>query len=492
MSAEITDQYAAEIVRELRGLPAETEWAEFKVDNEDPERIGQYVSALSNSAAIAGKSSGYLVWGVEDKTHAVVGTSFSPSNKKVGGEVFENWLLRSLAPKVSFQFKEITVEDKPVVLLAIERAFRNAVRFKSEAYIRVGSSLKNLKDADSKERDLWRALDETPFEMGIAAERVSDEQVVQLLDYPPYFDLLGLPLPETRSGIIKAFADDELIVRNDGGSWDVTNMGAVLFARKLSGFGSLGRKGMRVIEYKGKSNVETVKEQKGTRGYATGFKGLIGYINSRLPSNEVIGQALRTEVPMYPELAVRELVANALIHQDYFETGTGPMVEIYEDRIEITNPGRPLIATDRFLNTPPKSRNESLASLMRRMGICEERGTGIDKVVSQTEFYQLPAPIFEVVGDNTRAVLLSPRPLTEMDRDDRIRACYLHACLRYAQRDYLTNTSLRERFGIEQRNSATASRLIKEAVEAKAIAPYDETAAKRLMKYVPIWAAASI
>jgi len=257
----------------------------------------------------------------------------------------------------------------------------------------------------------------------------------------------------------------------------------------LSDFHSLGRKAVRVIRYRGNSRVETIKEQVVNKGYASGFEGLIEYINSLLPSNEVIGQALREKVTMYPELAVRELVANALIHQDFFITGAGPMVEIFDDRMEISNPGKPLVNTERFLNTPPKSRNESLASLMRRFGVCEERGSGVDKVVFQTELYQLPAPIFEIAGDNTRAVLLSHRSLTNMDRDDRIRACYLHACLKYVNREYLTNSSVRERFGIDPRNIALASRLIKESVTAGEILAYDPGAAPKMMKYVPWWAA---
>ena len=167
------------------------------------------------------------------------------------------------------------------------------------------------------------------------------------------------------------------------------------------------------------------------------------------------------------------------------------MVEIFNDRMEISNPGAPLVATERFLDTPPKSRNETLASLMRRMGICEERGSGVDKVVFETEVYQLPAPMFEASGETTRAVLFAHRPLTKMDKEDRVRACYLHACLKYVNREYLTNSSVRDRFGIEPQNIAAASRLIKEAVEAGAIAPYEATAAPKLMKYIPWWAAAT-
>ncbi len=154
----------------------------------------------------------------------------------------------------------------------------------------------------------------------------------------------------------------------------------------------------------------------------------------------------------------------------------------------LTNPGKPLVDTDRFLDNPPRSRNEALASFLRRVGVCEERGSGIDKVVLQTELYQLPAPVFETSGENTRAILFSHRELSKMDKDDRVRACYLHACLRYVERDFMTNSTLRKRFGIEQRNSATASRLIKEALSAGMVRPYDEHAAKRDMKYVPFWA----
>ncbi len=226
----------------------------------------------------------------------------------------------------------------------------------------------------------------------------------------------------------------------------------------------------------------------GAKGYASGFEGLVGYVNGLLPSNEVIGQALRRIVPMFPELAIRELVANALIHQDFFVTGAGPMIEIFNDRIEITNPGEPLVDTQRFVDTPPKSRNETLASLMRRFRICEERGSGIDKVIAQIERFQLPAPLFEVPPGFTRVVLFAHRALKNMDKADRIRACYLHACLKRVTRDYLTNASLRERFGVEERNKATVSRYIREAVEAGMIRPFDEDAARKLMKYVPYWA----
>ena len=482
------DEYLTSLVQELRKLSEENEWVEFKVNERDPEEIGEYVSALANSAALVGKAVAYLVWGISDREHKIVGTNFKPRAEKVGNEELENWLLYLLAPRVQIQFSETVVEGRSVVVLEIERALRSPVQFRGQEFIRVGSYKKRLKDFPEKERALWHIFDQTSFEDGIAVERVPDDEVFQLLDYPAYFKLLDQPLPANRSGILDTLMSDRLISRCDAGGWNMTNLGLMLFAKGLGDFKNLRRKAIRVIQYRGRSRIETLREQVGNKGYACGFEGLIRFINGLLPFSEVIEEALRKTVPAFPELAVRELVANALIHQDFLITGAGPMVEIFEDRIEITNPGVPLVDTQRFVDSPPRSRNEALASFMRRIGICEERGSGWDKVVFLSELNQLPAPLAEVAGDNTRVVLFAPRPLSSMNQAERVRATYLHACLRYVNREYLTNTSVRERFGIEVRNSAKASRLISEAVQEGAIVPDDPTAAPKLMRYVPWWA----
>lgn len=488
MTVDRHAEYLIGLVHELLKLPKETEWVEFKHNNDNPVEIGEYISALSNSAALNGKAYAYLLWGIDNKTHDIIGTDFSPGRKRIGNEELENWLLHLISPKIHFRFFEIFENGVKLILLEIARAFRHPVQFKGTEYIRVGSYRKKLKDFPEKERLLWRFFDDTPFENHVAAKDIPSEEVIRLLDYPAYFDLPGQPLPETRDRILEILASDSMIVKSDSGRWNVLNLGAILLAKKLTDFVSLKRKAVRVVLYQGNSRVKTIREQEGTKGYACGFEGLIGFINSLLPSSEVIEQAIRRNVPMYPELAVRELVANAIIHQDFFVTGAGPLIEIFDDRMEITNPGKPLVEVTRFLDSPPRSRNDALASFMRRIGVCEERGSGVDKVVFETELYQLPAPVFEVVEDNTRAVLFAHRALKRMDKDDRIRACYLHACLRYVNRDNMTNSSLRERFGIEPKNSAMASRIIKETMIAEMIRPYDEEASRKFMKYVPFWA----
>ena len=150
-------------------------------------------------------------------------------------------------------------------------------------------------------------------------------------------------------------------------------------------------------------------------GYASGFAGFNAHVNTLVPVPEDGSAAVRGASPLFPPVAVRELTANALIHQDMTMTGAGPTVELFRNRIEITNPGAPLVEPERFIDYPPRSRNEALASLMRRMGLCEEQGTGIDKVVDAVEEAQLPPPEFRAETDTTRVILFGPRPLRRHD-----------------------------------------------------------------------------
>jgi ATP-dependent DNA helicase RecG len=487
MSDVRSPSYVHDLINELIRLPHETEWVEFKHNYAEPEEIGEYISALSNAATLANKQFSYMLWGIDNNTHALIGTGFAPATARKGNEELVPWLLRMLAPRIDFHFETIVMNQQRIVILHIPRAAQQPVSFQGKEYIRVGTNKKSLKDYPELERKLWRTFESSSFEQGVAYLHGSDDEVIRMLDYPVFFELLEQPLPTNKSGILTALSKDQLIIKNDAGGWDITNLGAVLFAKRLDSFRSLRRKAMRVIQYRGLNRNETLREQEFENGYASGFTRIINHIRDLLPANEVINQHLRRSVPMFPELAIRELVANALIHQDFYDTGTGPMVEIFDDRIEITNPGEPLVDTERFIDTPPKSRNEDLASLMRRFRICEERGSGIDKVVSEVESFQLPAPLFERPKGFTRSVLFAHKALIAMDKVDRVRACYLHACICYVSRREMSNTTLRTRFGVAEQNRSTVSRLIKEALEAGVIIPSDPSAAPKLMRYVPYW-----
>lgn len=481
-------EYIKSLINEFIKLPNETEWIEFKHNNDNPETIGEYISAISNSTALNGKINGYMIWGIDDRTHDILGTTFKPTRAKKNGQELESYLLNYLSPKIDFKFYEINIDEKDVVLLEISPAYKQPVTFHNVEYIRVGSYKKKLKELAEKERELWRIFDKIPFEKQIAVDDIDASEVLGYLEYTKYFELLNIPLPENRNAILEALIADNMVNKLDNAKYAITNLGAILFAKDLSKFNNLKRKAIRVIQYKDNTKFQTTKEIVGNKGYAVGFEGLIEYINNMLPSNEVIKQAFRENKTMYPELSIREIVANAIIHQDFFATGSSVMIEIFANRFEVTNPGTPLVDTERFLDSPPKSRNEAIASFMRRIGICEERGSGVDKIVIQTELYQLPAPIFETNGDHTVAILFAHKELKDMDKADKIRACYLHASLRYIQHDYMTNTSLRERFNIDVKNRSMVSKIINDAIEANKIAIYDENVGTKARTYIPSWA----
>lgn len=476
------------LIRELRALPAETPWVEFKKNNADPQMIGELIASLSNSAALYGKDTAWLVWGIRDGDHALVGTSFQPALAKKGNQDLESWLVQMLSPRLLIRFHVREAEGLRAVVLEIPAASGQPTAFSSKELIRVGSVNRALRDVPEMERELWRRFDTTPFEKQIAMADRSSEDVLRLLDHASYFDLLSQPLPTDQEKILEAFKTEDFIRANDAGHWDVTNLGAILLAKDILNFPTLARKAVRLIVYQGKGRLKTEREQEGRKGYAVGFEGLMEFLKALLPRNEVINTALRKDVPMYPDLALRELIANALIHQDFSISGSGPMVEVFEDRVEVSNPGAPLGDISRLLDQAPRSRNEALAAFMRRIGVCEERGSGVDKVVAESELYQLPPPRWETSGDASRAMLFAHKAFRDMDKEDKIHACYLHACLKHVMREEMTNTSLRERFGIDEKNSATASRIIGTALEAGVIKPFDPTQGKRNARYVPIWA----
>lgn len=248
---------------------------------------------------------------------------------------------------------------------------------------------------------LWKVFVQGKFEDVVAAEYMSSDDVLRKLNYPMYFELLELPIPEGNVAVLNTLQNDDMIAPCQAGGWNVTNIDAILLAKNLNDFNGirlLGRKALRIIQYNGYGRTETLREREFAWGYAVGFRDMAEYIMALLPASEVIKQSLRLSVPVYPEIAVRELVANALIHQDFNVTGAGTMVEIFDNRIEITNPGYPLVPPERFVDYPPRSRNEKMAGLMRRFQICKELGSGIDKVAAQVEIFQLPAPLFETRG----------------------------------------------------------------------------------------------
>lgn len=476
------------LVDDLRALPAETSWVEFKHENADPVGIGKRIAAMSNSARLEEQDKAYMVWGVEDGTHRVLGTTFEPDVRTVGNQVLTLWLANQLQPSIAFRFRTVAHPEGRLVLLEIPAAPGAPVCFQNTPYVRIGSATPKLTDYPDRFQQLIERLRPYRWEMEAARAYAESDDVLTLLDYPVYFRLTGQPLPDNRTGILEKLAADRLIVADVGRRWNITNLGAILLASRLSAFDpSVARKGVRMVAYDGPNRASPVTHRHDAdKGYATAFEALVETLNAWLPRNEHIGAAFREAHPLFPALAIRELLANALIHQDMTVTGAGPQVEVFADRIEITNPGRPLVATDRMIDLPPRSRNEVLSSLMRRMGLCEEQGSGLDKVISSIELFQLPPPLFQSDDHAMRVVLYGPRTFADMTPDERIRACYFHAVLKFLSGERMKNATLCVRLGIDPKNASQASQVIGKTLTAGLIRPADPDHPRA--GYVPHWA----
>lgn len=482
-----TDNRLLALVDDLRRCSSESSWLEFKQSYANPEDIGKYISALSNSARLLDKHFAYILWGIRNGDAAVVGTLFDPG-VTIQQQPLDFWLARRLNPSVSFTFNIIDHPAGRIVVLEIPAASVSPVEFDHAAYIRIGSATPRLSDYPSRLVALWDRLRPYVWEIGIAAQFQTGESVLGKLDVASYFRLTQRAEPSSEASILAALVDEKLIAQDVGDRWNITNLGAILFAKNLGSFESrIARKGIRFVAYDGHSRADQVTHRyEGQRGYASGFQELVEYIYALLPRNEHIDIAFRTETPLFPSIAIRELVANALIHQDMTITGAGPLIELFKDRMEITNPGVSLIDPNRFIDSAPRSRNEALAALMRRMKICEEQGTGIDKVVTAAELFQLPAPDFRVEDAATKVILYAPRRFASMTPDERVRACFQHAVLKFVSGDRMKNSTLRERFGIKEKNAAQVSVVIKQALKAGLIRPADPE--RPQSAYVPWWA----
>lgn len=157
------------LVYELIKLPTETQWLELKYNNYDPIMIGEDISALANSAALYEKNCAYMLWGINDVNHEIVGTKYNLQTLKKGNQEMENWLRSLLSSNADFEFHTVEMNNKSVGVLIIYKAANHTVTFRKVDYIRVGSYTKKLIDYPNLQAQLWDKIRNTKFEEQFAA-----------------------------------------------------------------------------------------------------------------------------------------------------------------------------------------------------------------------------------------------------------------------------------------------------------------------------------
>lgn len=455
--------------------PSEHQQLEFK----EAKTQFDFVKLSKYCVALANEGGGRFLLGVTDKLpRKVVGTAAVNNPIGMAEKLFE-----ALGFRVDVE--EVRHPDGRVVVFHIpSRPLGTAYHLNGSYLMRSGEEL--IPMSEDQLRRIF-AEGEPDWLEEFSKVDLDAQQVIELLDTQTFFELLKIPYPTDQQGVIDRLQQERLVDIQDG-KYSIRRLAALLLARRLQDFPDISRKAARVVVYSGTSKLDTKLDQLGTKGYAVGFQGLVGFVMSQLPQNEIIQDALRKEVKLVPEIAIREVVANALIHQDFRISGASVMVEIYADRVEISNPGEPIVPVERFIDGY-QSRNERLADLMRRMRICEEKSSGIDKLIHAAELYQLPAPDFRTSHRRTVVVIFGPRDFEAMDRNDRTRACYQHCCLKRVMGEAMTNQSLRDRFHLAEGKAASVSQVIAAALEAK-IVKLDEKVggSRKYARYLPFWA----
>jgi predicted HTH transcriptional regulator len=448
-------------------------------------KLTHHLSAFANNPG-----GGFIVFGIENKTAKPVGISKKETEviiQKLG------CLCRdSLNPVVVIDHAIEVYNSVPLLFIFIKESSVKPVHLKSgtieDAYIRTGGTTRH---ASRHEIGALMLNSKTPHFEELHASRLKTfPEIKALLDFRNIFKLLNKPVPQTDSEIIRWLADEKMIDKLDDTGFYITNFGALSCAYNLKEFDGLARKSIRLIKYKGITKQETEKEFPGAKGYAIGFEGLITFLRALLPGSEIIKNALRTETSVYPEIALRELIANALIHQDFTVRGSGPMIEIFENRIVISNPGKllPSKRIDRLIRTTPESRNEILAAAFRRYNICEERGSGLEKAVAAIEFFGLPPLKFEELENSFRVTMFSPKSFANLTPQERIEACYQHSIIKYYSTGGMSNTSLRERFKMHEKQRPQVSLVIKDALAQGRIKPKDpRNVSTKFAEYIPFW-----
>lgn len=443
------------------------------------DRLAQHICAFSNH-----QGGGMFVYGINDDA------TFTTLNKEQVEQIVKrlgNIAHNNLSNAIDIDHTILEYEGHPVLFVYVPEQREKPIYLRGkdyrEAYCR--SNGQTLRMSDLQVRNLIATSQGISFEERMAKRNVSKNDLLLLLNFRKLFELLDKDIPKSIDSIVSRMTEYGICTGAED-QWNITNLGAILFANNLNDFKELANRKVIVRKYVGTNNRNLLIEQMGQYGYAIGFEGLMDFI-MKYVSTENIG-VKREAVAQYPRIAIREFVANALVHQDFGISGINITIEIFENRIVITNPGAPLNDVNRLIDLPPNSRNEKLAELMFLFGFCERRGSGIDRAIAAIEDMHLPAPRIAKEESCTRVTMYPHKELNDMTKEEKVEACYQHACLLNEDGKSMNNQSVRERFSLNKTQSAVASRIIADTVEANLIkVANSDIVSKKLMTYVPYY-----
>lgn len=355
-----------ELIKELCAYDAEREWFEFKENWFDQTQLGQYISALSNSAAIEGRKNSYFVWGINNDTHKVSGTNFN-CNMNVKNEPLKHFLSRQLSPDINFTFDEIDYNKKKVVILTIPAAKIVPTSFANERFIRIGSSKESLRKYPEKESYLFEVLRHGFPTIENTPSSYQDLTFEKLFIY---YGAKGLKLNA------KTFKKNLNFLTEDG-KYNI-------LAQLLSDNSQIP---LRVAIFAGKTKADKMYSIR-----EFGFQCLLYTLDDVLRYGEVLNIIQtdekdriveRKDVPLFDKDVFREAIINAFVHNKWV-TQNEPMITVFSDRIEILSRGAlaPEQTLEGFFRGESIPVNKKLSEIFLQLHISEKTGRGVPKITS--------------------------------------------------------------------------------------------------------------
>ncbi len=433
--------------------------------------------------AIANSGGGNIVLGLTATTpRKVVGTAACSNPAEV-----ERKIAAALKPAVKIEIAEIKhPQGRVVVVIVPPRAKGRAVSYEGAFYKKAGGRLAAM-TFDEIARIVPEANGHWLDQICVAGLRPAE--VIRLLDVGVFYRMSGGSWPEKEGQIMKDLANAGILApAQDSGGFAITRMGVLLLAESIEECSSeVASKRFTVTRYKGTKKGAGMFQRSYEKGHVPYFDHMMTSTLGQMYNPYIIEGVFGRVIEFVPHAAVKELVLNAIIHQDFSSDGCAAL-DVYDDRVEITNPGEVLTGTDRIIDKQ-NSRNPKLLRVMQHLRMASQAGAGIDKVIGILE--QEQAGPLEVVseGGTTKVTLFHKKNYGKMNRSLKKTALYQHCVLKHLAGEMMTNGSARARFKIGTKNRITIWRLIKELVDEGKIKPSAENkSSNKYASYLPYWA----
>ncbi|MEW4412461.1 RNA-binding domain-containing protein [Clostridium sp. AN503] len=355
------------LIQDLRSYTLEEEWFEFKENWYEPSGIGEYISSMSNVAAMIGKEYAYLVWGINNETHELTGTTFD-YHRDVKNEPLEHFLARQIFPDINFQFHELTVEEKRVVILSIPAAEKVPTAFNNNRFLRIGSSKVNLNKFPERESKLFDIL-RNDFPTMESMESYSQELTFRklflyyedkgiVLNKDTFKKNLGLLTKDGKYNLLAQLLSDDSKIPIRVSIFSGTDKTSPLYSVREFGNSCVLISLDKILEYGDVLNIIQANEQ-----------------------NRIVE---RKEVPLFNPNAFREAIINAFVHNLWI-SGNAPMITIYSDRIEILSRGTlaPTQTIEGFYLGESVPVNRCLSDIFLQLHISERSGRGVPIITKE-------------------------------------------------------------------------------------------------------------